>query len=464
LFRGDMMLFQKLKDEGIITGHCGGKGTCGKCTVRFIKEAPLPASQDRILFTAAQLREGYRLSCQIKSNNNYPYELPFSDKAEPEIITSKMDSIWNRFLKEKNEINSIDKENYNINFVAAVDIGTTTIAMELINASTGEILGTFCKLNPQKKYGADVLSRMEASVNGHREELQELVFGVLEEGLKELEQKEKPDKVVIAGNTAMCHLLLGFDVSKLAVAPFSPQTLEESKIRILSYEAIVMPQISAFVGGDIVAGIYGTHMCEEEETTLFIDLGTNGEMALGNKNHMISTATAAGPAFEGGLGGEIIGTDVINLVADLLNEGIVDDTGLMKEPYFEDGILRKKILLTQRDIRNFQMAKAAVYAGIGVLLEEKEITYDQIDRVFLAGGFGYYLNIESAIRVGLLPEFLKDKTIAAGNTSLLGAFLYGCNDCKKEELAFMNHTRSINLAENALFQEEYIKAINFPVR
>lgn len=203
---------------------------------------------------------------------------------------------------------------------------------------------------------------------------------------------------------------------------------------------------------------------------LFIDLGTNGEMAITDGKRMIVTATAAGPAFEGGAGASVHGSDMIAITASLLKQGVIDETGLLAEPYFEEGITvpvpgkEETIYLTQKDIRDLQMAKAAVRAGVEILCEKME--NPAISAVYLAGGFGYYLDVEAAVKIGLLPKSMRGKAKAVGNTSLAGAFLIGrdllMGRLNKEMLEQkLSKIESINLAEQEGFETLYLKHLNF---
>ena len=227
-----------------------------------------------------------------------------------------------------------------------------------------------------------------------------------------------------------------------------------------------MPGISAFVGADIVAGVYALKMCSQEnknKVSLLIDLGTNGEMALGNAKKLLVSATAAGPAFEGRSISPMDGTDLIDITAELLKQGILDETGLMVEPYFEQGYQYKNNTVTQEDIRALQMAKAAICAGIRIMMREYPITPEAIDTVYLAGGFGYYLDTNSAAIIGLIPEELAGKVKAVGNTSLMGAYLYGRNaDAREEVLTITELAIPVNLAEQEGFEENYLESLHFP--
>ena len=225
----------------------------------------------------------------------------------------------------------------------------------------------------------------------------------------------------------------------------------------------VLPGLSAFVGADICAGIYAAQMAEKEEITLFIDLGTNGEMAIGNKDRIIACSTAAGPAFEGGPTKGVFGADMIHLCAELCRNKLLDETGLLADPYFEDGILIGNVLVTKEAIRNLQMAKAAIMVGIKTLIEQFGLSKaEEVDKVILAGGFGYFLNPADAAEIGLLPSALCDKTISGGNTVLAGILRYGFDEKGGERLEQIKEkTKILNLAQTEAFNEKYVEAMTF---
>lgn len=380
-------------------------------------------------------------------------------------------------------------------FLAAVDIGTTTVAMQLRSLQDGCVVDTFTCLNPQGKYGADVLSRIEAAEDAQKKKAMcREIRDVLQAGIAQFQRtlagREKQQDnvanaisgIVIAANTTMVHLLMDLDVSRMGRAPFLPETLAEIRTSLFGLPALVLPGISAFVGADITAGIFALSMHRRQEITLLLDLGTNGEMVLGNKERLMATATAAGPAFEGNA--DNYGTDLMALAARLLEEGLLDETGLLAEPYFEEGIEIGGVRLAQSYIRQLQMAKAAVCAGIRILCEKYGLqSFSQIDKVFLAGGMGYYLSPKAAARIGLLPAELAGKTVAVGNAALEGAFLYGAQmewqpqegpayqaDGQIFQLGGISaadilppQIEVFNLAKEPQFAERYMQEIDFPV-
>ena len=520
-----------LKNNLISGSFCGGRGDCGRCRIQFLRGVTIPTQLERGVLDAEELRLGYRLACLAKPRNDCVIKLAFSDEPETAVVTEVMDvpenfdykgqqnsHTGNRTsdvteLADDREITHIsgqsvilkqpaDKEQKgikNTDVIIAVDLGTTTIAMQLMETDTGCVLDTYCEMNPQRRYGADVLSRIQASCDGNREVLQRLVIEVLERGVKRFKERAANIKYMcIAGNTTMEHLFMGYDVSSLGRSPFTPAEigLQEFRHPAWDFSVRLVPGISAFVGGDIVAGLYACGMLTgKPHPVLFIDLGTNGEMAIADGERMIVTATAAGPAFEGGVGAEIIGSDMVACAAVLLNQGILDETGLLKEPFFTDGVAVRiddrghyqftpgrsdqSLYLTQKDIRSLQMAKAAVRAGVEILVKRIEVEQgDELRsknaqsevrqdlQVYLAGGFGDYLDVEAAFRIGLLPGHMRGHVRAVGNTALLGAYrigrdLYLGKTDKQILEQSLSSIESINLAKQVEFEGLYIQYMNF---
>lgn len=563
---GEMQLTQEsaltlmpvlLRNRLMDGSFCGGRGDCGRCIVQFLKGAPLPTGLERSRLEPEELRQGYRLACVTRPKADCTIRIVGAEERETPIVTeinlmsenidlngqenslsvnqksSAMKSHRETKAVAKSEIKKSSVisgaktnviENFEIGekksgrYIIAVDLGTTTIAMQLREAATGVVADTYCEVNPQRRYGTDVLARIQASAEGHGEELRKLVCGVILRGFRQF-MKYLHGEILcmcVAGNTTMEHLLLGYDVTSLGKAPFTPveTSLQEITVarlfagieevaeglRFMSggtipdFPVYIAPCISAFVGGDIVAGLYalGLLSCglsgdrgqweksdgveesqksrrNEKETmpgrsaVLFIDLGTNGEMAITDGQRMIVTATAAGPAFEGD--GTMMGTDRIALTAQLLRRGIMDETGLLKEPYFTDGVQigsekKTPCYFKQGDIRALQMAKAAIRAGVEILWEE--MGHPEIEKVCLAGGFGYYLDVEAAVAIGLLPSYMRGRVQAVGNTSLAGAYGLGKDLCgNRADIVGLEartaFVESVNLAKTGRFEELYLK-------
>ena len=356
--------------------------------------------------------------------------------------------------------------------LAVADIGTTTVAM-LLFGRNGETEDRYLAVNPQTVYGADVLSRVRAAEEKKAaDDMREKIRQVLRQGLERFRERLQEGEtlyLVLAANTVMTYLLMGWDIAELGRAPFRASRLSGGETGIEGVPCFVFPGLSAFVGGDIAAGIYACGMCEREELTLLVDLGTNGEMVLGNRKRRIACATAAGPAFEGGVNRGVWGADMISLLARLRQEGILDRTGLLAEPYFEQGVRIGNVTVTRDAVRSVQLAKGAVAAGTEILLERFGVGPEAVERVILAGGFGYFLRPEAAAAIGLLPRGLASRAAAGGNTALAGALLAGKKilaDGGSGRLAAqlsetVLHTEVLNLAEEQDFASRYVKHMDF---
>ncbi|MDE5590062.1 MAG: ASKHA domain-containing protein [Acetatifactor sp.] len=374
--------------------------------------------------------------------------------------------------------------------LVTADVGTTTVAM-LFYGADGSVEDRYVALNPQTVYGADVISRIRAAENSDKAgDMRSKILDVLEQGLERFKKRlavGESLQLVLAANTTMTYLLMGWDTSELGRAPFRASHLNGTEIDMGGVPCFVFPGISAFVGGDIVAGMYACGMEKQDEISLLIDLGTNGEIVLGGRAKRIACATAAGPAFEGGVSRGVWGADMVSCLAALRRTGLLDETGLLAEECFESGVRVGNVHVTRNAVRAVQLAKGAIAAGIEVLLEKYGIKAEQVDRVVLAGGFGYYLNPEDAAEIGLLSQTLAGKAMAGGNTALSGALRAGrelcarqrdgawaeegksgsrkASDGLKEELQkLICGTEVLNLAEEPSFEKRYIEAINLQSR
>ena len=353
--------------------------------------------------------------------------------------------------------------------LAVADVGTTTVAM-LLYASDGSVEEQFVAVNPQTCYGADVISRIRAAEDrSAAKDMQDQILQILGQGLARFQGRLKEGEelfLVLVANTTMTYLLMGWDPAELGRAPFQATRLDSVETIVCGVPCFVFPRLSAFVGGDIVAGIYACGMCEKG-LTLLLDLGTNGEIVLGNSEKRIACATAAGPAFEGGVNKGIWGADMISLLARLRREGVLDETGLLAEPYFTEGIRIGNVRVTKEAVRSVQLAKGAIAAGIETLLKRFGADVEEIERVVLAGGFGYYLQAGSAADIGLFPRGLADRTVTGGNTALSGALMAGryiltggtCRGFDKQLKETVLRTEVLNLAEDPGFEQRYLNRL-----
>lgn len=484
-----------------ISAVCGGKGRCGKCKIRVVKgDAPI-SGEDIKFFSQKELDEGWRLSCLLYPEDNLTISFELDDESDFEIV-----SYYDATDSKADEGNKAFGK-YDI----AIDIGTTTIVFQLVDKSSGEICHTTATINRQRRYGADVISRIMASVGGKGEELKESIREDLKNGILSLCSEygiaaEQIVRIAVSANTTMVHLLMGYDCTTLGQYPFTPVNIDFIKTDVkeltgldIKAEATVLAGISTYVGGDIVSGLYACGFDKTDDICLLIDLGTNGEMAIGNRQRILTTSTAAGPAFEGGniscgtgsvdgavcsvklnKGAAVVktirykapvgicGTGVVELVAEMLREEIVDETGLLDEDYFDDGfpVAEKadgeKIVFTQKDIRELQLAKAAIRAGAETLISRYGVKKEQISKVYIAGGFGYRLDIEKAAEIGMLPPELTDRTEAVGNTSLSGCVKFLKDNQAEDTIrGLLDASEEISLSMDKDFNDLYMESMMF---
>ncbi|MBQ9766155.1 MAG: DUF4445 domain-containing protein [Lachnospiraceae bacterium] len=506
----DESLMDALIREGYyISAACGGKGRCGKCKICVLEGQADISSEDRGFFSKEELEQGWRLSCMLYPRENLTISFELNDESQFEAISEyRKDKITETEATSYNDAAKDSDGLYDI----AIDIGTTTLAFQLLDKAGGNVCSTVSAVNNQRRYGADVVSRMQASIDGKKAELKESIQADLRNGISRLLKEsgvnlKQIDTIAIGCNTTMGHLLLGYDCRSLGVYPFTPVNIrltEGSMSEVLGMDGdagvVVLPGISTFVGGDIVAGLYACDFDKNDDICLLVDLGTNGEMALGNSGKIMVTSTAAGPAFEGGniscgmgsvagaicsvklegakanvrtikdeapLG--ICGTGVVEAVSELLREELLDETGLLEEDYFEEGFPLaktsegKNISLTQKDIRELQLAKAAVRAGIETLILRYGIEKKQVAKIYLAGGFGYRLDTAKAIAIGMIPEEFADRIEAVGNSCLAGVVKYLTADESGAEVLkkLVQVSEEINLSMDVDFNENYMEAMMF---
>lgn len=362
----------------------------------------------------------------------------------------------------------------------AADLGTTTLAFVCAD-ERGVVLASYGCENPQRKTAADVIGRIDASLHGQGERLtseirEALVKGflfVLNRGLevmygKEGAARELPVRIAVAGNTTMQHILLGYPLETLAKGPFVPYKKEtehcsfselfgdavqytELPLMLKQAEVTVFPCFSAFVGGDVMAGAHAVLNGRETNIDILIDLGTNGEILLSKRGVKYGTAAAMGSAFEGGR--YAYASELFRKAADALEAGIMDKTGLLCEPYFSEGYHG----LYQEDIREFQLAKGALRAGIELLCTYADVELSQVDRVFLAGGLGHYCDSGDLFTTGLLPREFSGKVTVVGNSCMGGLLSY----LKNKNTVLYCDGEILNLAQQPEFEELYYRFMNF---
>ncbi|MDD3790137.1 MAG: ASKHA domain-containing protein, partial [Sphaerochaetaceae bacterium] len=499
-----------LSEGGInqIAAPCGGNGLCGKCIVHLLEGEGSPLDEDeKRLLTQQQIDEGIRLACRLRLPlGGHLTIAPLSLEGEGQVVST--------FLLSEGEVEGRDDVEEN-SYGCAIDIGTTTVVVYLVRLDTQEILAHLSHMNPQRVYGGDVISRIQYSdeMEGGLEQLQKAITGQLSSMIDELLKSysipfERLKEIVAVGNPTMIHLLVGANPSTIAYAPFtlvfSEPRLEEAQRFGFNQEAkLILPGlVSGYIGSDVTVGLLATGITERSEKVLYIDIGTNGEIALWDGSKLYCCSSAAGPAFEGasirqGLGaipgaidrvwahqdgtvaistinGErakgICGSAIVDVMAFLLESGLVDESGAMVEehPFLvmtSEGRALKltdNVSFTHRDVREVQLAKAAIAAGCQILLKKANLKVEELDQVIVAGGFGSYIDSANAQRIGLLPKVAIEKIVSAGNAAGKGALMVLMLKSQGEKVeAIRRQAQYIELSSSLAFQEEYVEQMFF---
>ena len=402
-------------------------------------------------------------------------------------------------------------------YMAAFDIGTTTVVGYLLSAENGKVCAIESSMNPQAQYGADVIMRANYALEHGTEVLSNCIQGAVNELLQKLAARVKaqPDaicQVSIVGNTCMHHLFLGISPGSLVHAPYNPACSERLTLRAADYglhihpqaQILMLPDIAGYVGADTCGCLLALRQDLKSEISLMIDIGTNGEMVLGNKDKLATCSTAAGPAFEGakiecgmrGAAGAVdhvtfedgewkyttvgnvpavglCGSGLIDLVAQLYKAGLIDEMGHLESGQERSDIFvlvppekagdDRGVYLTQKDVREVQLAKAAIAAGIQLLMKELGIREKDIQKVYIAGAFGNYMNPASACAIGLLPPELEQRVEPVGNAAGEGAKIALLNADELEATdSMVKGICFLELAASAEFQDTFVDELAFP--
>jgi uncharacterized 2Fe-2S/4Fe-4S cluster protein (DUF4445 family) len=461
-----------LFEEGV-EFPCGGRGRCKACRVRVLEGHLEPDAAEHQRLSAAELAQGWRLACRHVMAGDLELEL-----AQWEMPV----------LSDQSAFAFTPREGFGV----AIDLGTTTIAAQLLDLSNGHVLAAQTALNAQARHGADVLSRVEFALRGGQAELQKIVRDQIGEIIGRLKTSTgKPvNRVVLVGNTVMHHLFCGIDVTPLATHPFLPARPGRVRIPAEAFGAPAefLPCIGGLVGADILAGVMATGIHEQTELSALIDLGTNGEVVVGNRDRLLCTSTAAGPAFEGAriamgmraatgaisavtltdgaptcgvIGGGaargLCGSGLVDAVAAGLDSGRIDPAGRLGEPMALSG----SVTLHPHDVRELQLAKGAIAAGLRILTARFGAKIDDISRLYLAGAFGNYISRTSARRIGLLHLPI-ERLVPAGNTALNGAKRALFEDAASwDDLA--QRIAYVGLNEDPAFPDIFAEEMRFPV-
>lgn len=527
---GTNLLKALLQESFFVDNPCNGRGTCGKCKIRILPSASTdkaePAQGAPVFsceqaggahhLTSEEWEQGIRLACCVTVQTDLTVELLQKDK--------KVDVLDQGLLPD------FAKDQFLDGYGIAVDIGTTTVALSLVELKSGSVLASASCVNPQKAYGLDVLTRITYEVEEGEKAIHQLQDSIVQ-GLNQLIHSvldkagvpsESVREMVVAANTTMLHLLMGEDARPMGTYPYRPNFLhiQERKASSIGLELptaqlITLPNVSAFIGSDIVAGAAVCRLNQREGVTLFMDIGTNGEIVLATEGRLFCCSCAAGPALEGmnirsgmraaegaieaiqiqkeGLTYQVIGeapaeglcgSGILSVVKELIRNGLVKSNGafVKKEeiPATDsrfslielDGIKRylviadtpqKSIQVTQGDIRQVQLAKGALLSGVSALVQEAGLTFEDLDTVLIAGQFGAHLPVESIVGTGILPQCVENKIEYVGNTSQTGALMALLSKEEREKMETIAKSMTyLELADTEDYEKRFRECLIFP--
>ena len=485
-----------------IDAPCNGLGKCGKCKVWASGRLDTVSESEREHLIGED--EHIRLSCMARIEGDISIRLHKTKEKLKGIQESNAGGI--------EEPLHLDQEAYGVAF----DIGTTGISGALHRMEDGLELGSCSKINPQVRFGADVLSRITYCMDqtDGLARLQEVLVTGLNEMLRDLtagSNRTSIHKIVVSANTTMLHLLAGENPVSLAIAPYKPVFTHAQFLKAQDVgfhvpdfcELVLMPSLSAYVGADVIGGLIVSSGKSSKKNILYLDIGTNGEIALCKQGKWVATSTAAGPALEGAniqcgcraldgavesviidkaghisykvIGNEsakgLCGTGLLDLVAVLLDSGQLDHRGKLVsvENYAVEHPIKDKkwfltqdIFLSQKDVRQVQLAKGAIATGIQLLLKQLDMSITEIEEVRIAGAFGYHLNTQSLLRIGLLPREYNKAVYFVGNTSLMGAQQVLRNPEFIEEMEeWIRRMEVVELSTRQDFQDTFISELQF---
>lgn len=513
---GGRTVLELLVDAGIsgFSSPCGGNGLCGKCLVK-ITEGTAGAVHDdeRRLLTPAQLHGGLRLACRMRYDGDADLTITLAD-------TDARSNILTTFNDET--VHSTPRRHYHAEtYGCAIDIGTTTIVVYLVRLDTRQVFGHRSAMNRQRSHGADVISRIQYAQEhpDGTKILQHAIVGQLDAMIGDLLTShgipsEALGELVAVGNPTMIHLLVGEDTSGIGAAPFTctftePRSLQGAEIGFANarHANLELPgAVAAYVGSDITSGVYAANIMQGGKPVLYIDIGTNGEIVLWDGKRLTGCSSAAGPAFEGaairhGLGavpgaidhiwqdsdGHIVwstigakdahgicGSGIVDTMALLLDLELVDETGAMDTTHpnanrylvaSPDGLalrITNSVYFTRSDVREVQLAKAAIAAGAQVLLDAAGLASDDLEGIVIAGGFGSYIDIASAQRIGLLPPVPPSRISVVGNAAGKGALELLMFDGVETQVEQIRTTMAyIELSSSPAFQQQYVSHMYF---
>ncbi len=507
-----------IENDLFVENPCNGKGTCGKCKVKIISgNVDSISDLEKKFLKKEEIEDGVRLSCFIKAYGDYEIEV--------------LSNFENHKVLSSGYIPKFKFDKYYCGYGIIIDIGTTTVAMGMIELSTGKEIAKKTMINPQRKYGSDVLTRItyeyENKENGI-ETMQAVIVECINKMIDDISNEVEIDKkeikeIVISANCTMTHMLIGKDAKVLGKYPYEPIfknaiNIKAKDIGILAGEETnlyCIAQVSAFIGGDIVSGVYACELKKRKGNILFIDIGTNGEIVLSVNGKMSCCSCAAGPALEGmniscgisasdgaiediiitkeGIKTSVIGdtnplgicgSGILSAIEQLISHEIVNKRGafIKKESISEDdyrySMLRmndskrefiidakNEIIITQSDVRQVQLAKGAILSGVIALLKNEGIEMSELDKVLIAGQFGLHLKEKSLIGTGILPNEVKGKIEYIGNTSKSGAYMaLMSKEAKFKMESISKEIKYVELAVVDEYEKIFRNSMEFPVK
>lgn len=506
---------------------CGGRGRCGKCLVQIKRGRHSPGPVDEKFIARSKVRSGYRLACLTEVRSDTAIKIPSSSLLHPKevlveatrkryaldpeirkhyIPDQKVTAVFDGDELLGREVGDTTRRLFGM----SLDIGTTTVAGSLVDLNKGRRLSVGSRMNEQVLYGDDAVSRISfAQINEDGLKLlNRKVIGTINKVIEETARCARIDRediyqVTAVGNPVMHHLALSIPPTTLTDPPYGPAITEPFSLQAEGMGIRInpkgvfkfLPLIAGFLGADSVGLILSSRLNKSKDIRLAVDIGTNGEVIMGSGRKLIATSCAAGPAFEGAhigcgmraakgaiesvriqdgkvilgvIGGGrpigICGSGLIDTVSALLASGVIDQQGRMRPDRFN--LYRDKtrsIDITQADVREVQLAKGAIRAGIEILKKDLGIEDDEISEALLAGAFGSYIRPESAIRIGLIPDIPLDKIRFIGNAPLMGAELALCSRRAADEaFQISQKVEYINLSDPRKdFQKEFAKYMRF---
>lgn len=536
-----MSLLTAARRAGVLVeSPCNGNGTCGKCRVKLVNaahhqetiaqpEAPLSFEQNENIVLACQTHVGTDMAVAIMRRNDgdnvqilqYGQNLDLPTASLIRKVHGKAENMTAVFAGYKQlgtEQGNTARQNYGM----VVDIGTTTLVTALFNLDSGQELAVSSALNPQSHHAQDVLSRIKyASDQDGLQVMHDELIAALNQMIGHMTDhaavhNEHIYEIIFSGNTCMLHLAVKANPFSLGKFPYTPvitggayYPAGQIGLHVAPFAQVYLPPvISAYVGADITSGILAAQLKEREGLTLFVDIGTNGEMVLAHDGDLIATSTAAGPAFEGmnitcgmraapgaiekfritgkgtaeikTIGDQaplgICGSGLIDIVGELVKHGIVTSNGKLsignsdspvgKKVIVKDGKpvfqISNDVYLSQKDIRQVQLAKGAIRAGIEALLAQCGVQPGDVSRVLIAGSFGYHLNTASLIHIGLLPPAFAEKVDFLGNTSKTGGQALLLNYMKRAVIEkVVPDVNALELATTENFDKLFIRCLTF---